>query len=126
MVVIDPVGRLLVTSSGHSHTDLLGRSVHISDPDFAPNGVAAAASDAVWFREDNDNDFFSRDWTLERLHADGTSSSFKGYFARLLADGESLGTNPHDVAGALDGRAALVGTFHNRELDRGWVTVYAP
>ena len=46
MIVIDPVGRLLATGSGHSHTDGFGHSVELpADPDFAPNGICAASSD---------------------------------------------------------------------------------
>ena len=74
MLVIDPVGRLLVTGSGHSHTDFGARSLDLTDPDFAPNGIAAAASDAAWFHEDNDDSFAARAWTLERVHADGSST----------------------------------------------------
>jgi hypothetical protein len=126
MLAIDPVGRLLVTSSGHSHTDFGSHTVELSDSDFAPNGIAAAASDAAWFHEDNDNSFFARKWTLERIHADNTSTPFSGFFTTALPELEELGTNPHDIAGALDGRVALVGDFHNVNFDRGWVTVYGP
>lgn len=130
MLTIDPVGRLLVTASGHSHTDLasnLGtRSIHIPDFDNAPNGVAAAASDIAWLREDDDDSFEGRPWTLERIHADGSIAAFSSYVEFSNHIFETLGTRPHDIAGALDGRVALVGGFHNAFLDRGWVTVYGP
>jgi len=128
MFVIDPVGRFLITSSGHSHTDALGHSVRLSDADFAPNGIAAASSDAVWLFEDNDNDFFARTWTMQRFHADGTlASSYVAVPGHSQASSPDLGTSPHDLAGALDGHVAVVGEFNARDsVFRGWVTAFAP
>jgi hypothetical protein len=127
MLVIDPVGRLLVTSSGHSHVDdSLGHSVDTNDSDFVPNGIAAAASDAVWiYHHDDQESSFARSWTMNRYKANGSlGATFTAHPTSF--DFQELGTNPHDIAGSLDGRIAVVGELNGYEFGTGWVTVYDP
>jgi hypothetical protein len=128
MFVIDPVGRFLITSSGHNHTDALGRSVRIGGFGAAPSGIAAAASDAIWLYEDSDLDFFARTWTMNRYHADNTqASSYVAHPGSSPGNQNDLGTVPGDLVGALDGRVAVVGAFNARDsFFRSWVTVFAP
>jgi hypothetical protein len=125
MFVLDPVGRLLATGSGHSHTDALGHSVRLPDPDFAPNGICAASSDAAWLHETDDDSSFARTWTLDRYHADGGLAS--SYTSRIVHhDFDELGTNPHDIAGSLDGRVAIVGAFSGLVYQGGWIVTFGP
>jgi hypothetical protein len=126
MIVIDPVGRLLATGSGHSHTDGFGHSVDLpADPDFAPNGICAASSDVGWLHEASDDTFFARDWTFDRFHADGSLASSVTSFVREHGFDE-IGTNPHDIAGSLDGRIAIVGEHHGVTYHGGWIVTYGP
>lgn len=128
MFVIDPVGRFLITSSGHNHTDALGQSVRIAGFGAAPSGIAAASSDAVWLYDDGDLDFLSRKWTMNRYHADGSlASTYTSQQGSSPGNQNDLGTIPGDLVGALDGRVAVVGAFNARDsFFRSWVTVFAP
>ncbi|MEO7734558.1 MAG: hypothetical protein ABIY55_26620 [Kofleriaceae bacterium] len=126
MIAIDPVGRLLATGSGHSHTDGFGHSVDLpGDPDFAPNGICAASSDVGWLHEADDNAFFARDWTFDRFHADGSTASS---VTRVIHGDQfdEVGTIPHDIAGALDGRIAIVGEYNGVTYHGGWIVTYGP
>jgi hypothetical protein len=131
MFVLDPVGRLLATGSGHSHTDAFGQSVNLPDLDFAPNGICGASSDVGWLYETSDDTNFAREWTLNRYHADRRlASSYTSPIVRVIVDDfgteEELGTNPHDIAGSLDGQIAVVGAFAGRTYQGGWVVTFGP
>jgi len=127
MMVMSPGGQLLVTSSGHSHVDALGHSVQLLDPDFVPNGICAAGNDAAWLYEPDDNSQLARVYTLDRYRADNQlASSFTSAPAQSPPFGDLLGTAPHDIAGALNGRVAVVGAYVTTLRRQGWITVFAP
>jgi len=126
MFVVDATGRLLATGSGHSHTDALGHSIDLLDPDYAPNGICAAGTDAVWLYQADDESSMARDWTVNRYHGDGSLAWT--YHLAALHDGffDDLGTIPFDIAGAADGRIAIVGSFAGPTSFGGWIAVFAP
>jgi len=126
MFVVDATGRLLATGSGHSHTDALGHSIDLLDPDYAPNGICAAGTDAAWLYQADDESSLARDWTVNRYHTDGSLAWT--YHLPLLHDGffGELGTIPLDIAGAPDGRIAIVGSFTGPTYFGGWIATFAP
>ncbi len=127
MMVLAPSGRLLATSSGHSHVDALGKSVDLEDPDFVPNGICAAGSGAGWLYEPDDNSQLARVWTLERFNAaDQQVSTFTSVPAQGPPFDDLLGTAPHDIAGAPSGRIAVVGAYVTTDRLQGFITVFAP
>jgi hypothetical protein len=129
MYVIDATGRLLATSSGHSHVDALGVSVDLLDADFVPNGICAADTGAAWLYEADDNTTFARVWTVDRFLAGNslawTYTSTPVQSPTIFAS--PRGTSPHDLAGAAEGRIAVVGEFWGTDdQSRGWITTFQP
>lgn len=125
MFVVDAGGRLLATASGHSHTDALGHSVRLPDPDFAPNGICAAGTEVGWLYQLNDDSVLARDWTVNRYRTDGSLAwTYSGAVHTSFFD--ELGTIPLDIAGAPDGRIAIVGQFTGPTSLGGWIAVFAP
>lgn len=128
MFVVDATGRLLATASGHSHTDALGHSVRlVTDPDYAPNGICAAGVDDVaWIYQADDGLFaFAREWTVNRYHGNG-DLAWTYHVVPEASVYEALGTMPMDIAGAPDGRIAIVGSFTGPTYAGGWIATFAP
>jgi hypothetical protein len=129
MFVIDGGGRLLAAASGHSHTDALGHSIRLRDPDFAPTGICAAGDGAAWIYQLDDDSFFARDWVVQRYLGDGSLAwSHAQSIQRTLEAGPFTdhGTIPFDIAGAPDGRIAIVGSHFGLAYQGGWIAVFQP
>ena len=127
MFVIDAGGRLFATASGHSHTDGFGDSVDLDDPDYAPNGICAAGTDVAWLYQADDNTTFARDWTVNRYHGDHSQVwTYRGKVMNTAGFFEEFGTIPLDIAGAPDGRIAIVGSFSGPTYNGGWIATFKP
>jgi hypothetical protein len=126
MFVVDAAGRLLAAASGHSHTDAFGHSVRLDDPDYAPTGICAAGTDDVaWIYQAADDTFLARDWTVNRYHANGALAWT--YHASVVShDFDEFGTSPLDIAGAPNGRIAIVGSFSGATYSGGWIATFKP
>ncbi len=129
MFVIDAAGRLLATASGHSHTDALGHSVRLLDPDFAPTGICAAGDGAAWVYQLDDDSMFARNWIVQRYRGDGSlawSHAQSIQRTREFGTFTDHGTIPFDIAGAPDGRIAIVGSHFGLAYAGGWIAMFQP
>jgi hypothetical protein len=127
MFVVDPGGRRLAAASGHSHTDAFGYSVRLPDPDFAPTGICSAGVDDVaWVYQTDDDTFFARDWTVNRYRADRSLLWSYHHPIEPIDFFEEIGTTPFDIAGAPDGRIAIVGSFAGATYFGGWIATFGP
>ena len=115
-------------ASGHSHTDAFGQSVDLlNDPDYAPTGICAAGSDVAWVYQADDSPFFARDWTVNRYHSDHSQVwTYHGRVVNTADFFEEFGAIPLDIAGAPDGRIAIVGSFSGPTYQGGWIATFKP
>jgi hypothetical protein len=121
VATIDPIG-VVCASSGHSHSDIFGRSFILDAPSYLPVGAATAGTgDVAWIA--NLTDLYDQvGWTMERLSSTGQlKSAVNGPPSSGFVPSKDT-FNPNQIAAGKSGAIAIAGAG----FGGGFVTVFHP